>query len=96
MPGAHPIVLGLRPVQDMGLESGLLTRAKLLRATGPRAVMQTVRSLGIEALDGIVQGLALYPGQPRRLGPGHALERIGDRQQPQAGPGVPLASGPLA
>src|SRR4051794_33911089 len=59
-PGAHPIALGLRPVQDGGLERGLLTRAELLRAAGPGPVMQTVRSLGLEALDGIVQGLTLH------------------------------------
>jgi len=33
-PGAHPIALGLRPVQDVRLERGLLTRAELFRATG--------------------------------------------------------------
>jgi hypothetical protein len=43
-----------------------------------------------------VQRLTLHAGQPRRFGPGHALKRIGNGQQPQAGPGVPLTSGPLA
>ena len=74
----------------MRLERGLLTRAELFRAAGAGAVMQAVRSLSIEALDGIVQSLTLHAGQPGGLGPGHALERIGDRQQPRAGPGVPL------
>ena len=95
-PGADPIALGLRPAQDMGLERGLLTRAELFRATGPGPVMQTIRSLGIEALDGIVQGLTLHASQPRRLGPGHALERIGNRQEPQDSPGIPLAGSALA
>ena len=95
-PGAHPIALGLRPLQDVGFQRGLLTRAEVFRAAGAGAVMQTVRSLSIEALDGIVQGLTLHASQPRGLGPGHALERIGDRQQPQAGPGVPLAGSALA
>jgi hypothetical protein len=57
--------------------------------------MQTVRSLSVEALDGIVQGLALHTGQSGGLSSGHAFERIGDGQQPQAGPGVPLTSSPL-
>ena len=52
--------------------------------------MQSVRSLSIEALDRIVQGLALHAGQPSGFGPGHALERIGDRQEPQDGPAVLL------
>jgi hypothetical protein len=44
--------------------------------------VQTVGSLGIEALDGIVQSLTFHAGQPRRLGAGHALKRIGNGQQP--------------
>jgi len=95
-PGAHPIALGFGSAQDVGLERCLPAGAELFRATGSGPVVQTVRSLSIEALDGIVQGLALHAGQPGRLGPGHALERIGNGQQPQAGPGVPLTSGPLA
>jgi hypothetical protein len=58
--------------------------------------MQAVRSLGIEALDGIVQGLTLHAGQPRRLGPGHTLKRIGNRQKSQDSPGIPLAGSALA
>jgi hypothetical protein len=33
-------------------------------------------------LDGIVQGLALHAGQPGGFGPGYALKRIGNRQEP--------------
>ena len=95
-PSTDPIALGLRPVQDVGLERRLLTRAELLRATGTRAVMQTVRSLSVEALDGVVQGLTFHASQPSGLSAGHALQGIGNGQQPQAGPGVPLTSGPLA
>jgi hypothetical protein len=95
-PGAHPIALGLRPVQDVGPERGLLPRAELLRAAGPGPVMQTIRSLGIEALDGIVQGLTLHASQPCRLGPGHPLKRIGNRQEAQDSPGIPLAGSALA
>ncbi len=58
--------------------------------------MQTVWSFSIEALDCIVQGLALHAGEPGGFGPGHALKRIGNGQQPQAGPGIPLTSSPLA
>jgi hypothetical protein len=58
--------------------------------------MQTVRSFSIEVLDGIVQSLALHPGQPSGFGPGHVLQGIGNGEQPQAGPGVPLTSGALA
>jgi hypothetical protein len=47
-------------------------------------------------LDGIVQSLALHPGQPSGFGPGHVLQGIGNGEQPQAGPGVPLTSGALA
>ena len=72
-PSTHPIALGLRSTQDVSLERRLLTGVELLRATGAGPVMQTVRSLGIEALDRIVQGLTLHAGQPRRLGPGHAF-----------------------
>ena len=64
----------------MGLERGLLTGAELFRATSPGPVVQSVRSLSIEALYGIVQGLALHASQPGGLGPGHALEGIGNGQ----------------
>jgi hypothetical protein len=65
-------------------------QSELLRAAGARTVVQTVRAFGIEALDSIVQGLALHPSQPCGFGPGHALERIGNRQEPQGGPAVLL------
>lgn len=80
----------------MGLERGLLTRAELFRATRARPVVQTVMTLNIEALDGIVQSLALHAGQPRRLGSRHALERVGNRQEPQDSPGIPPAGSSLA
>jgi hypothetical protein len=80
----------------MSLARGLLTGAELLRTTGTMAVMQTGRSLGIEALDGIVQSLTLHASQAGGLRSGHALESIGNRQQPQAGRGVPLAGSPRA
>jgi hypothetical protein len=80
----------------MSLARGLLSRAELLRTTGTMAVMQTGRSLGIEALDGIVQSLTLHASQAGGLRSGHALESIGNRQQPQAGRGVPLAGSPRA
>ena len=89
-PGTDPIALGLRPVQNVGLERRLLTRVELFRATRAGPVMQTVRSLDIEALDRIVQGLALHAGQAGGFGPGHALERIGNRQEPQSSSAVLL------
>ncbi len=89
-------MLGFGFAQDLGLERCLLAGAELFRATGSGPVVQTVRSLSIEALDGIVQGLALHAGQPGRLGPGHALERIGNGQEPQSGPAVLLMGSPSA
>jgi hypothetical protein len=83
-------------VQDVGLERRLLAGSELLWAASARTVVQTVRALSIEALDRIVQGLTFHAGQPSGFGPGHALQGIGNGQQPQAGPGVPLTSSPLA
>jgi hypothetical protein len=60
-PGAHPIALRLRPAQDVRLQGRLLTGTELLRATRARLVVQTVRTLSIEALNGIVQSLASMP-----------------------------------
>src|SRR4051794_37213762 len=94
--GAHSIALGLRSMQDMRLERRLLARSELFRATGPGPVVQAVRTLGIEALDGIVRGLTFHSGQPGGFGPGHALQGISDGEQSQAGPSVLLASGSLA
>ena len=94
-PGADPIALRLWPVQDVRLQGRLLPAAELLRATGAGPVMQTIRTLGIEAPDGIVQSLTLHAGQSRGLGSRHTLERIGNRQEPQKSPGIPLAGSAL-
>jgi hypothetical protein len=59
-PGDHPIALRLRSTQDVGFQGRLLTGTELLRATSPGSVVQTVRTLSIEALNGIMQGLTLH------------------------------------
>jgi hypothetical protein len=58
--------------------------------------MQTVRTLGIEALNGIMQGLPFHASQPGGLSSSQTLERIGDSEQPQGSPGIPLAGRPYA
>jgi hypothetical protein len=70
----------------VGFQRRLLARSELLGAARAWPVVQAVRSLSIEALDGIVQGLTLHAGQPGDFGPGHALGRIGNRQEPQGSP----------
>ncbi len=95
-PGAHSIRLRLRSTQDMGLQRRLLTGTELLRPTGLGSVAEPVGTLDIETPDGIVPSLTLHPSQPRRLGSRRTLERIGNRQQPQDSPGIPLAGSSLA
>jgi hypothetical protein len=80
----------------VGFQRRLLARSELLRAASPVPVVQAVRSLSIEALDSIVQSLALHAGKPGGLGPGHAFQGIGDRQEPQGGPAILLAGRPHA
>src|SRR5215218_2377919 len=91
--GADPVSLGPGTAQNVGLEGSLLTGAQPLGATRARVVVEALRSLGIEAQHRIAQRLALHPGEPGRLSPGHAFERIGDGQQPQGRPAIPLACG---
>ena len=55
--------------------------------------MEALRSLGIETQHRIAQRLTLHPDQAGRFGPGHAFERIGNGQQPQGRPAIPLAGG---
>jgi hypothetical protein len=95
-PGTDPIALRLRAAQDMSFQRRLLTRSELFRSASARTVVQTVRALSIEALDGIVQSLALHAGQPGGFGPGHAFQGIGNRQQPKGGPTILLAGRPRA
>lgn len=52
--------------------------------------MQAVRALSIEALDRIVQSLTLHAGESGGRGPGHALQSIGNRQEPQSSSAVLL------
>jgi len=80
----------------MGLQRRLLTGTELLRPTGLGSVAEPVGTLGMETPDGIVPSLTLHPLQPRRLGSRRTLERIGNRQQPQDSPGIPLAGSSLA
>jgi hypothetical protein len=82
-PSTDPIALGLRSVQDVGLERRLLTRSESLRATGTRTVVQTVRALSIEALDRIVQGLRSMPASRAasvRVMPSRALAIASNRR----------------
>jgi hypothetical protein len=53
-------------------------------------------SLSIEALDGIVQSLTLHANEPSGTGVGHPLRRVGNGQQPQDSPWVPLTGDALA
>jgi acetyl-CoA acetyltransferase len=89
--GADAVPLRPGTAQDVSLEGGLLAVAQPLGATRTRLVVEALRSLGIEAQHRIAQRLALHPGQPSRFGPGHALERSGNGQQPQGRPAIPLA-----
>jgi hypothetical protein len=95
-PRADPVLLRPGTAQDVRLERGLLPRAQPLGPAGTRSVVKAVGSLGVEAQHGIMQGLALHPGQARGLGAGHAFERIGDGQEPHRSPAVPLATRPSA
>jgi hypothetical protein len=56
------------------IESCLLIGRELLRAARARMVVESVRAFGIEALGSILQGSAFHPGQPQRLGSGHAFQ----------------------
>ncbi|MFC4171417.1 hypothetical protein ACFOYU_05005 [Microvirga sp. GCM10011540] len=58
--------------------------------------MRTIRSLGIEALDGTAQSLPPHAGEPGGFDPSHALQGIGNRQELQDSPEPPLAVGSLA
>src|SRR5215218_7664425 len=91
--GADAVPLGPGTAQDVSLEGGLLAATQPLGATRARLIVEALRSLGIEAQHRIAQRLALHPGEPGRLSPRYALERIGDGQQPQGRPAIPLACG---
>ncbi len=80
----------------MRLERGLLSLAQPLGPALTRLVMEALGSLGVEAQHGIVQRLALHPGQARRLGTRHTFERVGNGQEPHGGTAIPFARRPSA
>ena len=95
-PGADPIPLRPGTAQDVRLERGLLSLVQPLGPTWTRSIVEALGSLGVEAQHGIVQGLALHPGQACGLGAGHAFKRVSNGQEPHSGPAVPLARRPSA
>ena len=95
-PGADPVPLRPGTAQDVRLERGLLSLAQPLGAPRTRLVVKALGSLGVEAQHGIVQRLALHPGQAGGLGAGHAFERVGNGQEPHGGPAVLFARRPSA
>ena len=78
-PGADPVPLGIGTAQDMRLEGRLLALAQPLGPAAARPVVQALGTFGVEAQDGIAQGLPFHSGQPRRFSPRHAVERVGQR-----------------
>ena len=63
---------------------------------GPGPVAQTFDALGIVAVDPVPERLPGHAGEPCRLLPGQAVERVGEREQAGADPAVALAAGEAA
>jgi hypothetical protein len=84
-PPAHDAVHGpIRSGLDEVGQRGLLLGGEAGRlALGP-AVLQSVRAMLIEAVDPIAKGLAVHAADARCVGPVHAVQDGGQRQQAPA------------
>jgi len=82
-PSAGLTPVGIRPAQDAIDQNSLLGLAQPLRPVTLGPIHEPGDPFGVEALDGVAQGLALDAGCARGLSPAHALHRVGDGQEPK-------------
>ena len=81
-PAAEAVTLGIRAAQHYGLEGRHLAFAQERRSATPRAIAQASHALGVEPNHPVPERLPVHPGLPRRPLPAHAVERIGQSQEP--------------
>jgi hypothetical protein len=93
-PGAHPVALGIGTAQHQGAQARHLALVQPGRSAALGPVAQTVDALGIEPDDPIPQRLAVHPGPTRSLAPVHAVQGVGESEQPRGDPSIGLAPGP--
>jgi hypothetical protein len=89
-PGGDTVSLRVRPTEHPRRQGRLLGLAQPLRPAGLGPVVQSSDTLSVVADHRIAQCLALHAGEPRGLGPAHALQRVRDRQHPQRCPPIRL------
>lgn len=71
-----------RPIEHKAIEFGLLLGVELRRAPVTRPVGEPIEAVLVVADDPVAQRLAVHACRLRRLLPAHAIERIGNRQDP--------------
>ena len=78
-PGAQARGLHVWPVQHQPLQGCLLRPVQPRRPTRARSVVQSGKTLGVVAHNGIAQRLPVHAGEPRCLSPRQALQRARNR-----------------
>jgi hypothetical protein len=91
-PGAHPVALGIGTAQHQGAQARHLPLVQPGRPAALGPVAQTVDALGIEPDHPIPERLAVHAGQTGGLASLHALQRVGQTEQPRGDPAIGLAS----
>jgi hypothetical protein len=89
-PAADAIALGVRPAQHEGLERCHLTLIEEGWAAAAWTIAQALDALGVEADHPVPEGLPVHPGLLGRLLAAHAVERVGQSQEPAGDPAIGL------
>ena len=89
-PAADAIALGIGPAQHQGLEGRHLALVERGWAAAAWTIAQAVHALGVEADHPVPERLPVHPGLLGRLFAAHAVERIGQSQDPAGDPAIRL------
>lgn len=89
-PAAHAVAFRVRATQDQGLEGRHLAFVQPWRPPAARPVVQTLDAVFVEADHPIAQRLPVHAGLARGPFAAHAVEHVGERQQPARHPAVGL------
>ena len=95
-PGADAVALRVRAAQHQRLQRRQLTVIEPGRAAALGPITQTFDPLDVEPDDPIPERLTIHPGQAGGLAAIHAVQRVGQTQQPRRHAAVGLPAGQAA
>ena len=91
-PGRHPVALRVGAAQHDSLQRRLLALAHPGPTAGAGLVAQALHPFGVEADHPVPQRLPVHPRRPGRRLSAHAIQHVGQRDQPRRHPAISLPS----